>query len=174
MTIFGKDHLCSNIIEVKIYLKRNCGSRITNLSCPNHLLQVSPLEASELPLVDIILKVPLSLKQGFDSILEDVRKNISPVLSVSEVLERKICYSGIYHSTEEHIEQSRLLKGSLISFIGVIERIEPFPFINGGFSTSNHHESFSKMLLVRDVNSSSLVWEFIVNVCFHFENSMYI
>ena len=142
-------------------------SRFSNLSCPNHVLQVSPPEASELPLVDVILKVPLSLKEGFDSILEDARKSISPVLSVSEVLERKKCYSGIYHSSQEHREQSTLLKGSLISFIGVIERIQSFPFTNSGFSTRDHQESFSKMIIVRDVNSSSLVWKFIINVRFH-------
>ena len=128
---------------------------------------MSPPEGSELPLVDIILKVPLSLNQGFDSILEDARKNISPVLSVSEVLEQKICYSGIYYSTQEHIEQSRLLKGSLISFIGVIEGIQSFPFTNDDFSTRNHHENFFKMLIMRDINSSSLVWEFIITVYFH-------
>jgi hypothetical protein len=134
---------------------------------------MSPSETAKLPLVDIILRVPLSFKQAFSSVLEDARKYLSPVLSVGELLNQRMCEGAILYNNQENLEQSGLSKGSLISCVGMIERIQPFTFVNGGRLTRTNQTNSCKLVLVRDLDNSCLVWGYIVQLCWHFI-SMYV
>ncbi|KAI5063384.1 hypothetical protein GOP47_0021931 [Adiantum capillus-veneris] len=70
---------------------------------------------SSLPLVNAILKLPLTFQSEFSSCLKDARALLSCILSIREVIKHG---KSLIH--RENVNGTRVLKGALLSFYGTI------------------------------------------------------